>query len=85
MIASNIVLTTYWELAQSLPHPDQKTRTAWEVEAKRRKKEKLSEFDWSERYDEWLDEHWEERGLLHTIHWYRVRFYLPKTHVVTNW
>lgn len=69
---ADIVLTTYWELAQSLPNPDQETRTAWKLEAKRRTKLKLPDFDWYEAYEDWMINHWEERGTLHRVHWYRV-------------
>lgn len=66
--SNDIVLTTYWELCQSLPNPDRKTVLEWETD-------KLDSF---QEYQKWVKEHDDEKGLLHQIKWYRVSLEIVK-------
>lgn len=59
---NDIVLTTYWELMQSLPNPDKKLVAAWVA----------AELDLFEEYQTWADQHPELMGMLHRVNWYRV-------------
>jgi len=59
----DIVVTTYWELFQSLPHPDKKTIKEWE---------KDSTINIFQAYLQWAEDREDENGLLQEITWYRV-------------
>lgn len=63
--SNDIVLTTYWELCQSLPQPPKKLLEDW------RRDKKVNEFD---ALQKWVKDHMDEMGLSHQVTWYRVSF-----------
>ncbi len=63
--SNDIVLTTYWEVCQSLPNPDRRTVLQWETD----------KLDLFREYQKWVKEHADHKGLLHQIKWYRVRLH----------
>jgi hypothetical protein len=66
--SNDIVLTTYWELCQSLPQPPKNLLEEW------RQDKDVNEF---ESLQQWVRDHKDEMGLLHQVNWYRVRFRIP--------
>jgi len=66
---SDIVLTTYWELFNSIGYPSKETIRQW---TKNEKLDLLEELErWTNKYK--IIE--EASGLLHQIDWYRVSLY----------
>ncbi|KAH7409282.1 hypothetical protein BKA64DRAFT_720586 [Cadophora sp. MPI-SDFR-AT-0126] len=70
---NDIVLTTYWEMCQSLPNPDKKTVESW-------KADNLNLF---EQYKKWVEDNADLKGLLHQITWYRI--VLDEGHYIKNY
>ncbi|PVH88776.1 hypothetical protein DL98DRAFT_622343 [Cadophora sp. DSE1049] len=68
---NDIVLTTYWEMCQSLPSPNKKTVESW----------KAADLNLFEQYQKWVKEHAHLKGLLHQITWYRhyIKNYKSRT------
>ncbi|KAF4627636.1 hypothetical protein G7Y89_g10521 [Cudoniella acicularis] len=60
---SAIVLTTYWELFNSMPSPPKALIDAWKADK--------NVDEWGE-LERWTAEHMEEAGLLHQVDWYRI-------------
>jgi hypothetical protein len=65
--SNDIVLTTYWELCQSLPQPPKKLLEEW-------RNNEVNEFG---ALQKWVKDHMDEMGLLHQVTWYRVSFQVP--------
>lgn len=63
--ACDVVLTTYWELFQSLPQPSPGEVQEWMAD-KEKKKDIYSE------YLKWVEKNKQKKGTLHQVEWYRV-------------
>jgi hypothetical protein len=60
---SDVVLTTYWELANSIPQPPKKLIQDWIKDDK---------IDLFTELEKWTKANMDEAELLHEVSWYRV-------------
>jgi hypothetical protein len=74
---NDIVLTTYWELCQSLPQPPKKLVEEWNSD------KRVNVF---QALQEWVRDHMNEMGLLHQVTWYRVSYLISTwLETIINW